>query len=182
MAGQVSVSPFSAKGCLGHYLKNVRKQALSAHEKSVLLSNLLDLLRSSADTTAMLVDDFSLAGGYQAVAEFCLADDTSIDDIKQVFHALKGLLTAGDETVAVHQPTTPLANYQFKLPSALSRSTGTVRVRPLSRKGKIRRIWPELGLTQPGLGTTTISPHKSDNERVTQMLVIASSIRFGAAK
>jgi len=76
----------------------------------------------------MLIEDFSLAGGYQVLAEFCLAADTGEEEGKQVFYALKGLLTAGDETVAVHQPSSALTNYNYKLPAALSRSTGTVRV------------------------------------------------------
>lgn len=52
---------------------NVREVPPAASsEQALLLCNLLDLLRSSAESTEQLVDDFDSAGGFQFIVNCCL--------------------------------------------------------------------------------------------------------------
>uniref|UniRef100_A0A915E805 WD repeat and FYVE domain-containing protein 3 n=1 Tax=Ditylenchus dipsaci TaxID=166011 RepID=A0A915E805_9BILA len=115
-----------SKGCIGYYLKNVRNSQVP-EDKTVLLCNLLDLLRSSADTTSVLIEDFANAGGYDTLVSFCSGSSTE-EQARQILESLRGLITAGDETIEFSQPSTPLSFYNFKLPQTLARSTATVRV------------------------------------------------------
>lgn len=62
---------FLAKGCLGHYLKNLRNLELLPYDKMVLICNILDLLRCSALRTTVLIEDFRNANGYQTIVDFC---------------------------------------------------------------------------------------------------------------
>lgn len=60
-----------SKGCIGHYLKQLRNQQLNDSEISTFLSNLLDLLKISADYTCLLIEDMINEGGFELVVDFC---------------------------------------------------------------------------------------------------------------
>lgn len=60
-----------SKGCIGHYLKQLRNQQLSDTEMSAFLSNLMDLLKVSAEYTTLLIEDMINADGFVMVVEFC---------------------------------------------------------------------------------------------------------------
>jgi hypothetical protein len=46
-------------------------------ERTVLLCNLLDLLRSSAESTQKLIEDFGTANGFQMTVDACLHGSVS---------------------------------------------------------------------------------------------------------
>lgn len=60
-----------SKGCVGHYLRQLRNQQLSDADLTAFLSNLVDLLKISADSTNLLIDDMINANGFELVVEFC---------------------------------------------------------------------------------------------------------------
>jgi hypothetical protein len=60
-----------SKGCVGHYLKQLRNQQLTDSDLTAFLSNLVDLLKISADSTTLLIDDMINANGFELIVEFC---------------------------------------------------------------------------------------------------------------
>jgi hypothetical protein len=60
-----------SKGCIGHYLKQLRNQQLTDAELSAFLSSLMDLLKLSADYTTLLIEDMINANGFALIVEFC---------------------------------------------------------------------------------------------------------------
>lgn len=53
--------------------------------------------------------------------------EASIEESRQIFIALLGLITAGKEPVQFGPVSTPLSFYNFKLPQTISNSVSTVR-------------------------------------------------------
>ncbi|KAL3072845.1 hypothetical protein niasHS_017819 [Heterodera schachtii] len=116
----------NSRKCIAQYLSNTDRVE-EEDERAVLLCNLLDLLRSSADSTQRLVDDFGSAGGFRYTAEFCRRGN--VKNAEQVLSALTGLITAGDRTVqfGIPQQSATAHFHAQKMVSAIARSTGTVR-------------------------------------------------------
>ena len=59
------------KRCMAHYVSNLEHSRFNYSERITLLSNLIDLMRSSADTTTLLIDDFFGANGSDMIVRCC---------------------------------------------------------------------------------------------------------------
>uniref|UniRef100_A0A914HM60 WD repeat and FYVE domain-containing protein 3 n=1 Tax=Globodera rostochiensis TaxID=31243 RepID=A0A914HM60_GLORO len=116
----------NSRKCIAQYLTNIDRSE-EEDERAVLLCNLLDLLRSSADSTPRLVDDFGSAGGFQYTVQFCLRGSAKNAD--QVLSALAGLITAGDQTIQFSIPQQSASSHFHaqKMVPTIARSTGTIR-------------------------------------------------------
>lgn len=53
---------------------------------------------------------------------------TPIEHLKPLLEAMLGLISAGNQTVQLHDPKTPLSFYPFQLNSNIARSVDTIRV------------------------------------------------------
>lgn len=91
-----------------------------------ILTNLIDLLRNSSDTTDCLVEDFTKGGGFQLVVDLC--DAATLEQKKQIIEALVNLISAGSELVSLVPPASPLSFYPFNLPYTETRANGAVRI------------------------------------------------------
>uniref|UniRef100_A0AC35GPU6 Uncharacterized protein n=1 Tax=Panagrolaimus sp. PS1159 TaxID=55785 RepID=A0AC35GPU6_9BILA len=60
-----------AKGCVGHYLRTYRNQKSTTEEKVVIMTNMIDLLRNSAESTNSMIEDFMKDGGFQMIVDLC---------------------------------------------------------------------------------------------------------------
>ncbi|CAD5218465.1 unnamed protein product [Bursaphelenchus okinawaensis] len=115
-----------SKDCVGHYMKQLSVGKVDDNQMSILLANLIDLLKISAEHTTVLIDGFIALDGFNVVVEFCTK--APLNYIKPLLDALVTLISAGNQTVSLTNPQTPLSFYPFQLQSSLSRSTATVRV------------------------------------------------------
>jgi hypothetical protein len=128
-----------SKGCIEHYLKQLQNQQLTDAEMSSFLCNLADLLKLSAEHTTLLIEDMINANGFVLFVEFCkryvkrlkfqqLIFRVEIEHFKPLMDAMLGLISAGNQTVQLYDPKTPLSFYPFQLNTSLARSVDTVRV------------------------------------------------------
>ena len=53
---------------------------------------------------------------------------SSIEHLRPLLDSMLGLVCAGNQTVQLHNPKTPLSFYPFQLNAQVARSTGTLRV------------------------------------------------------
>jgi hypothetical protein len=60
-----------SKGCISHYVENLYKFHSNLSEKTLLLCNLIDLLRCSSEHTGILIDDFFNSNGSKLISS-CL--------------------------------------------------------------------------------------------------------------
>jgi hypothetical protein len=64
---------FLAKGCIGHYMRNLRSPKFATEpDNSTLIINLLNLLKDSASSTKSLITDFESVHGIEFLVEFCM--------------------------------------------------------------------------------------------------------------
>ncbi|KAI6233884.1 Beige/BEACH domain protein [Aphelenchoides fujianensis] len=115
-----------SKGCVGHYMKQLRNPELSDAELSTFLSNIVDLLKLSAEYTPLLVEDMVNAHGFQFIIEFC--ERASLAHIKPLLSVLVSLISAGNQTIPLANPQTPLSFYPFQLNADCARSSKTIRI------------------------------------------------------
>ncbi|KAI6229287.1 Beige/BEACH domain-containing protein [Aphelenchoides besseyi] len=115
-----------SKGCVGHYMKQLRNQQLDDTELSTFLSNIIDLLKISAEYTNLLIEDMINVNGFQFITEFC--ERASTTHIKPLLGVLVNLISAGNQTIPLANPQTTLSFYPFQLNAECARSSTTVRI------------------------------------------------------
>ena len=61
------------KNCVNRYVTNLQSHDFNNSEKIAFICNIMDFLRSSADTTPIFIEDFAQSGGFEIVTNCCIS-------------------------------------------------------------------------------------------------------------
>uniref|UniRef100_A0A914ZRD5 WD repeat and FYVE domain-containing protein 3 n=1 Tax=Parascaris univalens TaxID=6257 RepID=A0A914ZRD5_PARUN len=86
-----------AKGCVEHFLSNVAKEGnhLTVHERIEMIICMLCVIKDSAASTGVILQDFAQANGYAVLRDFILRNESEEDGIRNILLMLMSMVTSG---------------------------------------------------------------------------------------